>query len=102
MAEAGFFGQTVILAFVALVAVAGCIHLLAPRLRQRWQTTGHLQTLGLVTLTPQCSVALVRVGRETLVLGVTSQMVTLLTKTLDGVARGGDEDKATAEFGAAL
>ncbi len=40
-----------------------------------------LQHLGSLPLTAQSSVALVRVYDETLVLGITSQTVTLLTKT---------------------
>ncbi len=54
---------------------------LLPRLKQRVQAAGRLQMLGLLALTPQCSVALVQAGRETLVLGVTTQTVTLLMKT---------------------
>jgi flagellar biogenesis protein FliO len=100
MSEVGFLGQTVILTLVALVAAAGCVHVLAPRLRRRFQTVGHLQTLGLLTLTPQCSVALVQVGREKLVLGVTSQMVTLLTKTPANGAGEADEGEETHELGA--
>jgi flagellar biogenesis protein FliO len=54
-----------------------------PRLSQRLQSIGKLQTLGMLTLTPQCSVAVVRAGRETLVLGLTPHSVTLLTKTYE-------------------
>ena len=42
-----------------------------------------LQLLGTLPLTAQSSLALVRVHSETLVLGITPQSVTLLTKTSD-------------------
>jgi flagellar biogenesis protein FliO len=51
------------------------------------QRAGRLQHLGFLSLTPQCSVALVRIEREILVLGVTPHAVTLLTKTHDPNAK---------------
>jgi flagellar biogenesis protein FliO len=62
--------------------VAGIIALrVAPMLAQKGRSDRLLKHLGTLALTPQCSVALVRVGRETLVLGVTSQSVSLLART---------------------
>jgi flagellar biogenesis protein FliO len=52
----------------------------APLLAQKGRTDRLLKHLGTLSLTPQCSVALVRVGRETLVLGVTPQSVSLLAR----------------------
>jgi flagellar biogenesis protein FliO len=52
----------------------------APLLAQKGRTDRLLKHLGTLSLTPQCSVALVRVGRETLVLGVTPQNVSLLAR----------------------
>jgi flagellar biogenesis protein FliO len=52
-----------------------------PLLTQKGRTDRLLKHLGTLSLTPQCSVALVRVGGETLVLGVTPQSVSLLART---------------------
>ncbi len=70
-----------------LLLLVGCIvgggillRRLLPLLGQQRRVEGVLRPLGLVTLTPQCSVALVQAGRATLVLGLTTQAVTLLAK----------------------
>ena len=72
---------TLTLAFVGLAGVLLLVRWWAPQFKQRMQFAGRLQREGLLALTPQCSVALVRIGQETLVLGVTPHTVTLLTKT---------------------
>jgi flagellar biogenesis protein FliO len=71
------------LALIGLLGVIAIVRRFAPQLGQRLQGAGRLQHLGLLSLTPQCSVALVQIGREILVLGLTPHTVTLLTKTHD-------------------
>ena len=78
---------------LVLIGMGGVVVLLrrfAPQLGRRLQLADRLQHQGLLSLTPQCSVALVRVGQETLVLGVTPHAVTLLTKA-QGISDQGDK-----------
>ncbi len=58
-----------------------------PLFSRRSSDPSSLQHLGTLPLTPQCSVALVRIREETLVLGITAQSVTLLTKSSDGTLK---------------
>lgn len=83
MAETGFSGALLAVALIGLLGVIIAVPRFLPRLGQHLQSMGKLQSLGVLTLTPQCSVAVIRAGRETLVLGLTPQTVTLLTKTYD-------------------
>lgn len=53
---------------------------LSPLFGQKGRQAGSLARLGTLALTPQCSIALVRVGQETLVVGLTPQSVSLLAK----------------------
>lgn len=76
-------GQTIAGVTLVLMSVVAC-GLVVRRCRQ-WSGRGAavgnvLQHLGTLSLTPSCAVALVRVGHETVVLGLTSQSVTLLAK----------------------
>jgi flagellar biogenesis protein FliO len=80
MIEAEFPGFFLVLVLVGFIGLAFAVQRFLPRLGRRFQLMGRLQALGVLTLTPQCSVALVRAGGETLVLGLTPQSVTLLTK----------------------
>ena len=81
MTENLFSGQIFVLLLLSLLAGVYAVQRLLPKLGRRSQAADRLQTLGFLPLTPQCSVALVRVGHETLVLGLTPHAVTLLTKT---------------------
>lgn len=80
MAELGHIVGTFLLILVSLAGTAFLIRRFLPHLSGRSLARGDLQPLALLTLTPQCSVALVQAGQETLVLGLTSHAVTLLTK----------------------
>lgn len=80
MIEPGTIIGTLALVLVAMGGVIVLLRRLAPQLGRRLQLASRLQHQGLLSLAPQCSVALVRVGQETLVLGVTPHAVTLLTK----------------------
>ena len=80
MIELGTMIGTLTLALIGMGGVIALLRRWAPQLRQRLQLADRLQHQGLLSLTPQCSVALVRVGQETLVLGVTPHSVTLLMK----------------------
>src|SRR5215471_4784562 len=105
MAESLFSGQMAALLVTGLIAGAYAIQKLAPKLGRRFLAAGQLQPLGFLTLTPQCSVAVVRVGRETLVLGLTPHTVTLLSRTPDhGTVATGEGNEATGaeEKGAVL
>jgi flagellar biogenesis protein FliO len=69
-----------VVVLVSLIGLAFGVRRLLPRFSSGLHSRNRLQSLELLALTPQCSVALVRVGQETLVLGMTPQSVTLLTK----------------------
>jgi flagellar biogenesis protein FliO len=97
MAETGFSGALLAFALIGLLGVIFVAQRFLPRLRQQLQSMGKLQSLGLLTLTPQCSVAVVRAGRETLVLGLTPHAVTLLTKTNDVDVLSGERADETSE-----
>jgi len=65
-------------------------------LSRRTATLGTLEHLGSLPLTAQSSLALVRLNKETLLLGISPQGITLLTKTReqnDEVARKGEIKK---------
>lgn len=57
-----------------------------PALRRRAVAGNALEHLGSLPLTAQSSLALVRLHGETLLLGVTSQNITLLAKGVDAAA----------------
>jgi flagellar biogenesis protein FliO len=67
-------------AFLDLTQLTNLIVRWLPFAARRSAAGTSLQHLGSLPLTAQSSVALVRVYNETLVLGITSQSVTLLTK----------------------
>jgi flagellar biogenesis protein FliO len=68
------------LLLAGIVGLAFIARRLLPLLGQRYQPRSSLKHLGTLALTPQCSVALVEAGQETLVLGLTPHHVTLLAK----------------------
>lgn len=89
------------IASVALLLVSAVVCGLVVRRYRQWSGGGAavgstLQHLGTLALTPPCSLALVRVGHETLVLGLTSQSVTLLTTLGRQAATDADLDPSTA------
>lgn len=86
------------LLLISLLGVVAIVRRFAPQLGQRFHRAGRLKHLGCLSLTPQCSVALVRIGREILVLGLTPQAVTLLTKTHESDAKD-EEHKGVATMG---
>lgn len=72
---------TVGLVLGGLLLVAFMARRLQPLLGRASGYEGALKHLGTLTLTPQCSVSLVQVGKETLVLGLTPQSISFLAKT---------------------
>ncbi len=80
-----------ILSISILVAGMGGLafaaHRFLPALKQKYRSRGPLKHLGILALTPQCSVALVQTGEETLVLGLTPHAVTLLAKAGEPVGQ---------------
>ena len=104
MTEIGQMAGALLLVLSSLFGGVFFLRRLAPHIMQRYQTAEALQHLGLLTLTPQCSVALVRARQDILVLGLTPQTVTLLTKatesaSLDGreIAKRGESEKGKTE-----
>jgi len=69
-----------VVVLIGVIGVTILVRRFAPQLGRRFQLAGRLQHLGFLSLTPQSSVALIRIGQEMLVLGVTPHTVTLLTK----------------------
>ncbi len=63
-----------------LILVAVVAHRLLPLLKRNGGPNHPLKHLGSLALTPQCSVALVQIGGETLILGIGAQSVSLLAK----------------------
>ena len=61
-------------------------------LSRRSATRGALEHLGSLPLTAQSSLALVRLDKETLLLGISPQGITLLTKTREQNADGAHKD----------
>ncbi|MBI3758032.1 MAG: flagellar biosynthetic protein FliO [Deltaproteobacteria bacterium] len=94
MVDSLFSGHILGLLLIGLLAGAYAVQKLAPKIGRRFLAADHLKPLGLLTLTPQCSVAVIRAGSETLVLGLTPHAVTLLTKTL---VRDGEKSTENAE-----
>jgi len=85
-----------VLLLVGLLAGGYVIQKFVLQLGQRFRAAEYIKPLGLLTLTPQCSVAVVRAGRETLVLGLTPHAVTLLTKTpADDAVMQAEENQAS-------
>lgn len=80
MAELGSVMSALALVMAAVFGAALLVRRLLPIFAQHSHGEGPLQRLGMLALTPQCSVAVVRVGQETLVLGLTAHSMTLLTK----------------------
>ncbi len=91
MAATGLLEQTGVIVLVSLIGLACGVRRFCPQVSQRFRARNHLESLGLLALTPQCSVALVRAGQEMLVLGVTPQAVTLLAKMPEAAAVFGKE-----------
>jgi len=81
MIEPGTLVGTLTLVLVVIGGVLMLLRRFLPQVGKRLQFADRLQHQGILALTPQCSVALVRIGQETLVLGVTPHAVTLLTKS---------------------
>jgi flagellar biogenesis protein FliO len=63
-----------------LSGYAALLQRLVPALRRRGNLGNALEHLGTLPLTAQSSLALVRLHGETLLLGITPQHITLLTK----------------------
>jgi len=63
-----------------LSGYAALLQRLVPALRRRGNLGNALEHLGSLPLTAQSSLALVRLQDETLLLGITPQSITLLTK----------------------
>jgi len=63
-----------------LSGYAALLQRLVPALRRRGNLGNALEHLGSLPLTAQSSLALVRLQGETLLLGITPQSITLLTK----------------------
>lgn len=98
MTEFFFSGQGMVLLLVGLIAGSYVIQKFVLQFGQRFRAAEYIKPLGLLTLTPQCSVAVVRAGRETLVLGLTPHAVTLLTKTPDeGAVVHAEENQASEQ-----
>lgn len=87
ISELGRMIGTLFLLLAGVVGVAILARRFLPLNGQRNPRQGPLQPLGLLALTPQCSVALVQAGQDTLVLGLTPQTVTLLTKVAEPTPR---------------
>lgn len=96
MHEVGSVIGALALVLAGLLGVAAIVRRLAPQLGRRFQRIGRLQHLDLLSLTPQCSIALVQMGRELLVLGLTPHAVTLLTKTQDLSVAEEEQTRAVA------
>jgi flagellar biogenesis protein FliO len=71
--------------YVGMLLVIGGLAFVACRLgrlvRTRHNTESSLSHLTTLALSPQCSVAVVRTAQEELILGLTAQHVTMLSKT---------------------
>ncbi|MBI4522662.1 MAG: flagellar biosynthetic protein FliO [Deltaproteobacteria bacterium] len=63
-----------------LILLGIVAHRMLPFLNERRRTSHHLKHLGTLPLTPHCCVAIVQVGRETLILGIAAQSISLLSK----------------------
>ncbi|MBI3304281.1 MAG: flagellar biosynthetic protein FliO [Deltaproteobacteria bacterium] len=96
MTEVGQVIGALALVLAGMVGVALLIRRFLPQLGSRYRPAGPLQHLGLLALTPQCSVALVRAGQETLVLGLTPHAVTLLTKAGEPLTRSAIGNRQSA------
>jgi len=99
MNESGAVFGTLALVLICLIGVMILVRRFAPHWGQRLQLTSRLQHLGLLSLTPQCSVALIQIGPEILVLGVTPHTVTLLTKANTGAGLVETERKEVMSTG---
>lgn len=73
-------GQALSHDFRGLRGFSGLLSRLIPSLGRRASAGGALEHLGALPLTTQCSLALIRLHDETLLLGITAQSVTLLTR----------------------
>jgi flagellar biogenesis protein FliO len=71
---------------VGLSGLAALIQRFMPALGRRGSVGGMLEHLGTMPLTAQSSLALVRLNGETLLLGITPQNISLLTKGSDPAA----------------
>jgi flagellar biogenesis protein FliO len=76
-------------------AMSAFIHKILPALGRRSALNGALEHLASLPLTAQSSLALVRLHHETLLLGITPQSITLLSKDQDpesGSPRSGADE----------
>jgi len=64
----------------AIAGLAAFIRRIVPALARRSAVAGSLEHLGSLPLTAHSSLALVRLNKQTLLLGITPQGITLLTK----------------------
>jgi flagellar biogenesis protein FliO len=69
--------------FVGLAGLGALFHRVFPNLGRRSAFGGALEHLGSLPLTAHSSLALVRLYKETLLLGITPQSITLLSKESD-------------------
>ncbi len=76
---------------VFILGLAYAARRFLPLLRDKYRSRGILRHHGTLALTSQCSVALVQAGRETLILGLTPNSVTLLGRTTEDERVGGSE-----------
>ncbi len=76
---------------VGLASLCAIFRRVFPSLRRRSAFNGALEHLGSLPLTAHSSLALVRLYKETLLLGITPQSITLLSK--------GNDDSAFAPDG---
>jgi flagellar biogenesis protein FliO len=76
-----------------IAGFAAFLRRIIPALARRSAVAGALEHLGSLPLTAQSSLALVRLNQETLLLGITPQGITLLTK-------GGAEIRSASQPGA--
>ena len=82
---------TLSLLVIAGVGLAAIAYRLLPAAARRYRADGPLRHLGTLPLSAQCSIALVRAGKETLVLGLTHNAVTLLAKAPPEPADGDEQ-----------
>jgi hypothetical protein len=73
-------------AWTGIAGLTAFIRRIVPALARRSSAAGALEHLGSLPLTAHSSLALVRLNKQTLLLGITPQGITLLSK--DGGERG--------------
>ena len=81
MTEIGQMTSNLVVILLVIGGVAFAARRFAPFLKTRHRPGNPLQHISTLALTPHCSIALVRAGQDDLLLGLTAQSLTLLTKT---------------------